>query len=153
MPIALGAVLLPMTVRPQSTPVDHTSQAQLMDQAKSLEQAASASGGSAAITLAKYPNHFTMLSLRQNDGGAEVHTKFADFFYVVHGEANLTSGGAIVDPKEVSPGELRGSAVKDGVQETLREGDFVHIPANTPHQLSLPKGGELVYFVIKVKEN
>jgi hypothetical protein len=28
----------------------------------------------------------------------------------------------------------------------------VHIPAGVSHQMLLPQGGELVYFVIKVKE-
>jgi len=150
--LMVGAALAASRLQAQTAEVDHISTAQILEKAKSLEQAASASGGSAAITLAKYPHHFTMISLRQKDGGAEIHQKFADIFYVIRGEATLTSGGTIVEGKEVTPGEIKGSSIAGGTQISLHEGDFVHIPANVPHQLFLPKGGEFVYFVIKVQE-
>lgn len=151
--VLLGASFSASGMFAQSAEVDHLSQAQLLDKVDSLEQTASTHDGSAAVTLAKYPNHFTMLSLRQKSGGAEIHRNFADFFYVVRGEATLVTGGMIVDSNDVNPGEARGSEVKGGTRVSLRVGDFVHIPANVPHQLVLPAGGELVYFVIKVQEN
>ncbi len=148
-----AAALAPKTLPAQAAEIDHISPAQILEKAKSLEETASASGGSAAITLSKYPRHYTMISLRQKDGGAEIHRNFADFFCVIRGEATLTSGGTIVEPKEVKPGEIKGSSITGGTQVLLHEGDFVHIPANVPHQLLLPKGGEFIYFVIKVEEN
>jgi mannose-6-phosphate isomerase-like protein (cupin superfamily) len=150
--IAAGVFFAPLAIFAQSATVDHLSQADLLEKGKAFEQAAAASG-TAGTTLAKYPNHFTMLTVRTKDGGAELHRHFADFFYVVRGGATLVSGGSIPDPKESNPGEVRGTIVKDGTQTELHEGDFVHIPAGVPHQLLIPKGGELLYFVIKVQEN
>lgn len=151
--LALGTTQLPLTVGAQTTEVDHLTKSQLLEKAKSIEQTAASSGGNASVTLAKYPEHFTMLALKEKSGGAEIHRKFADFFYVVRGEATLLTGGSIPDAKDSGPDEVKGSTVKDGVSTVLREGDFVHIPANVPHQLILPTGGEFIYFVIKVNES
>jgi mannose-6-phosphate isomerase-like protein (cupin superfamily) len=147
-----GVLLVPLTTQAQAA-VDHISKAEILEKAKSLEAPATAAGGQAAITLAKYPHHYTMISLRQKDGAAEVHRNFADFFCILRGEATLITGGTVVAPKELSPGEIKGTSIEAGTQVTLHEGDFVHIPANVPHQVLLPKGGDFVYYVIKVQEN
>ena len=93
-----------------------------------------------------------MLSVRNKTGGAELHEHYADIFFVVDGEATLTSGGTMVEPKTTEPGEIRGSAVSGGVLQKLGKGDVVHISPNTPHQLSIPEGKSFTYFVVKVKE-
>jgi mannose-6-phosphate isomerase-like protein (cupin superfamily) len=144
---------MPAAALAQAVEVDRLTQAQLLEKATQLESTAAANNGSAGVTLSKYPNHFTMLSLRKTNGGAEIHRRFADIFYIVRGQATLTTGGTIPDSKEVSEGEVRGTAVKGGLQIPLQQGDFVHIPAGVPHQLVLPAGEELVYFVIKIQEN
>ena len=76
----------------------------------------------------------------------------ADFFFVIQGSAKLLTGGTVQDGKTVSPGEIRGKSVLNGVETTLNPGDIVHIPATVPHQLLLPEGQSFLYFVIKVKE-
>ncbi|MEO6829810.1 MAG: hypothetical protein ABI164_08350 [Acidobacteriaceae bacterium] len=108
--------------------------------------------GVAGESLKKYPGHFTMLTVRTASGGAELHEHHADFFFVVDGEATLTTGGNIVNPTSTGPGETRGTAVEGGLQRPLHKGDVVHISANTPHQISLAKGESFTYFVIKVHE-
>ena len=132
--------------------LDHLTQAQLIEKALKLVPTAQAEGGGAGIKLQEYPNHFTMISLRQKDGGAEIHESFADIFFVVQGSATLVTGGTVQDSKTVKPGEIRGSAVLGGKSALLRQGDFAHIPAGLPHQLLVAEGETFVYFVIKVKE-
>ena len=137
----------------QSGGLNYYSAAQLKQMAHKLEQQESfRSTGSAFETLDKYPGSFTMLSVRNKTGGSELHENYADIFFVVDGEATLTSGGTMVEPKTTEPGEVRGTAVSGGVQQKLGKGDVVHIPPNTPHQLSIPKGKTFTYFVVKVKE-
>jgi mannose-6-phosphate isomerase-like protein (cupin superfamily) len=135
----------------QSAQVDHLTQGQLIQQAQLLEQKA-AESGSASAKLADYPNHFTMIALRTRTGAAEIHLHYADVFFVVRGKATLVTGGTLVDPQTVSPGETKGTSVNGGTRLALAKGDFVHIPANVPHQLLLEKSSEFVYFVIKVQE-
>jgi uncharacterized RmlC-like cupin family protein len=136
----------------QSSVVDHTTQAQLLDKEKELRQAAASGNGSASIKISDYPNHYTMLAYRSKTGSSELHQNFADIFYVVRGEARLLTGGKLVNPTTASPGEVRGSGVEGGSETTLHPGDFVHIPANVPHQLLITDGQEFYYFVIKVRE-
>jgi mannose-6-phosphate isomerase-like protein (cupin superfamily) len=93
-----------------------------------------------------------MLSVRTKDGGAELHEKFADIFVIVDGSATLLSGGEIENSTSAGPGELHGTSLVHATTTKLAKGDVVHIPANTPHQLLIPKDGTLTYFVIKVQE-
>ena len=141
------------TALAQAGGVDHYSVAQLEQMAQNLEQQESfRTTGSAGETLDKYPGSFTMLTVRNTSGGAEMHEHYADIFFVVEGDATLISGGTVVDPKTTAPGEIRGTAVSGGAEQKLGRGDVVHISPNTPHQLSIPKGNSFTYFVVKVKE-
>jgi mannose-6-phosphate isomerase-like protein (cupin superfamily) len=135
----------------QAPAVDHLTRAQLTEMAQKLATEAQVSG-SASTKIADYPNHYTMISLREKSGGAEIHENFADFFIVVQGHATLVSGGKVVDAKTVSAGETRGASVQDGTQQSLNPGDVVHIPAGVPHQMLLANGDAITYFVIKVRE-
>jgi mannose-6-phosphate isomerase-like protein (cupin superfamily) len=149
--ILAAIATLPSQASAQSLTVDHYSRSELLEQAKLLDQGASATG-SAGTKLAQYPNHFTMLTLRKKSGGAEIHRDYADIFVVVSGQATLVSGGTVVAPKVSGPGETQGASVQGGASIPLHKGDVVHIPAGLPHQLVLPVDGELVYFVVKVRE-
>src|ERR1700736_6160188 len=149
--LALAASTLPFAGA-QTLTVDHLTQSQLIEKAQDLNAKAQGPEGAASNKLNEYPNHFTMISLRRKNGRAEVHENYADLFFVVRGSAKLLTGGTVQDSKTVSPGELRGKSVLNGVETSLNQGDIVHIPATVPHQLLLPGGGTFLYFVIKVKE-
>jgi mannose-6-phosphate isomerase-like protein (cupin superfamily) len=131
--------------------VDHYTLESLREQAKPLIEKANAATGAAAEALQKYGVDYTMLSVRTQSGSPELHEKFADIFIVIDGGATLLSGGELDHPTTLSSGEMHGTAILHSVITNLAKGDVVHIPPNTPHQLVLPKGGTLTYFVIKVK--
>jgi mannose-6-phosphate isomerase-like protein (cupin superfamily) len=130
---------------------DQYSPADLAAMEKNLEQKADASG-LATETLKKYASDYTMLAFRSKSGKAELHEKFADFYFVLGGEATLVSGGKIVNSLTTAPGEVRGDSVQEGKETKLKKGDIVHIPANIPHQLVLAKGATFQYFIVKVQE-
>jgi mannose-6-phosphate isomerase-like protein (cupin superfamily) len=130
---------------------DQYSPADLAAMEKNLEQKADASG-LATETLKKYASDYTMLAFRSKSGKAELHEKFADFYFVLGGEATLVSGGKIVNSSTTAPGEVRGDSVQEGKETKLKKGDIVHIPANIPHQLVLAKGATFQYFIVKVQE-
>jgi mannose-6-phosphate isomerase-like protein (cupin superfamily) len=144
----LGHVSLGQEAMP--TP-DQYSPADLAAMEKKLEQKAEPSG-LATETLKQYSSDYTMLAYRSKTGKAELHEKFADFYFVVSGEATLVSGGKIVNSSTTAPGEVRGDSVQDGKETKLKKGDIVHIPANIPHQLVLAKGATFQYFIVKVQE-
>ncbi len=149
---AIAAVTLFATAASAQSPtVDHLTQADLLAKAQQIARQA-AETGLATAKLSEYPNHFTMITLRNKSGIAELHEQYADVFLVLRGKATLVTGGTVPDAKTVSPGEIRGPAVAGGASISLAKGDVVHIPAKVPHQLLLPARSEFVYFVIKVKE-
>jgi mannose-6-phosphate isomerase-like protein (cupin superfamily) len=130
---------------------DVYSAEQLVQMAHKLEQQESLrTTGTAGETLENYPGHFTMLTVRTASGGAELHEHYSDLFFIVDGEATLTTGGTVLNPSSVGSGETRGTAVEGGVQRKLNKGDVVHISPNTPHQVSITKGHSITYFVAKV---
>jgi mannose-6-phosphate isomerase-like protein (cupin superfamily) len=108
--------------------------------------------GSASVKLETYPNHYTMLAVRTRTGGAEVHTRYADFFFVLEGHGRLLTGGTLTNATAATSEEPRGTAVTGGTEQEVKAGDVVHIPAGVPHQLVLPEGQEFAYYVIKVQE-
>ena len=134
-----------------STTVDHYSQTDLEGMEKALGQKTDASG-LATETLKKYSSDYTMLAFRSQDGKAELHEKFADFYFVLAGNATVVAGGQMANPTTISPGEVRGDSVQGGTSTKLKAGDVVHIPANIPHQLLVAKGAPFKYFIIKVPE-
>jgi mannose-6-phosphate isomerase-like protein (cupin superfamily) len=66
-------------------------------------------------------------------GGAEMHAKTNHVFIIVDGEADFVTGGKMIDPKVISPGQTRGTGIEGGEVHHLSKGDVITIPANTPH--------------------
>ncbi len=129
---------------------DRTADA-LATQAKTLmEEARKTESGNVAVTLEKYPAHSTMLSVRVKSGGAEVHADYNDIFIALDGEATVITGGTVVDPKEVSPGETRGAKVEGGVPTVMHKGDVMHISPGVPHQTMVAAGKTFTYYVVKI---
>lgn len=149
---AAAALLLAIGVSAQTMKFDHWTQAQLLERAQHLRQQAAQGDGSASETLEKYPRHYTMLAFRSRSGGGELHENYADVFYILDGGATVVTGGALVDRHASGPGEVRGSSVDGGTRQDVKAGDVVHIPAGMTHQMVLPEGGTVTYFVIKIQE-
>jgi mannose-6-phosphate isomerase-like protein (cupin superfamily) len=131
---------------------DHWSRNELLERARHLHRLAAEGDGSASETLEKYPHHYTMLAFRGASGGGELHQNYADLFTILDGHATLITGGEVMDPKTTAPGEIRGTAVRNGTRQELRAGDVVHIPAGMPHQMLLSPGASVTYIVVKIEE-
>jgi mannose-6-phosphate isomerase-like protein (cupin superfamily) len=81
---------------------------------------------------------------------SEVHTAFADVWYVLEGSGTLVTGGTIVDGVETGTGEIRGQSIAGGAERQILAGDFAVVPAGVPHWVSRVGPGELLYLVVKV---
>jgi mannose-6-phosphate isomerase-like protein (cupin superfamily) len=134
------------------SPVDHWSPAVLLERAAYLRKLAKHGDGSASETLKEYPQHCAMLSFRSGDGEAEVHEKFADLFCVLAGKATLVTGGVVNGARTIAPGEVRGASIEGGARQTLRAGDFAHVPAGTPHQMLVKAEDTFTSLVMKMQE-
>jgi hypothetical protein len=150
--IVAPGVGLTQTANPDHSPkpLDKYSRDELLREAKNLRQKADNSDtGSASEVLEKYPGHFTMLGVRERSGKAELHRDYAYMDVILDGSATLITGGAIADPTASANGEVLGTSIVGGKSTVIHKGDILHIPANTAHQMMIPPGGSLTYFVIK----
>jgi mannose-6-phosphate isomerase-like protein (cupin superfamily) len=109
--------------------------------------AARASGdtGSALITNSEFK---VMASRRDKVGQSEIHRTDTDVFIVLEGTATIAVGGKLIDPKEVSPGEIRGTGIDGGTEYKLEKGVVLTVPRNTPHWIKQTQPG-FRYFVVK----
>ena len=109
--------------------------------------AARASGdtGSALISNAEFK---VMASRRDKVGQSEIHVTDTDVFIVLDGTATIAVGGKMIEPKQVSPGEIRGSGIEGGTEYQLKKGVVLTVPRNTPHWIKQTKPG-FRYFVVK----
>jgi mannose-6-phosphate isomerase-like protein (cupin superfamily) len=101
--------------------------------------------------LDNWGNHSAVLERLEGATPAEVHEALSDVFVITSGEITLTVGGTVVDPVSGSAGEIRGKSIEGGAAKKLAAGDIVHIPAKTPHQLSVEAGKQCTYVVLKVR--
>jgi mannose-6-phosphate isomerase-like protein (cupin superfamily) len=98
------------------------------------------------LELGSYDGH---LEYRASVGGAAVHEKEAEAFYVVDGTATLVTGGKLVKETRTNPTNLTGSAIEGGMSRSVAKGDFILVPENTPHWFS-SIDGVLVLFSMHV---
>ena len=81
--------------------------------------------------------------------GSEMHDGTNHVFIIVDGEAEFITGGTMIDPKVISPGQTRGSGIEGGTMHHLSKGDVITIPAGTPHQWKdTSKTGSICYYAV-----
>ncbi len=89
--------------------------------------------GDTGDTLTSADEYRVNASRRDGAGVAEVHARDTDLFYVLQGHATVITGGEVIEPKEVTPGEIRGTALRGGNTLQLSAGDVLTIPHGVPH--------------------
>ena len=69
--------------------------------------------------------HHAAVEYRRSPTPASLHTRMAEFFYEVDGEADLILGGTLINPRCLNSSNLAGDGVEGGVTH--------HVPENTVH--------------------
>jgi glc operon protein GlcG len=104
--------------------------------------------GDTGATLLATGQYRVNASRRDAPGQAEIHTRDTDIFYVLEGKAEVVTGGELLEPRELAPGEIRGYGLRGGMTQQLAPGDVLTIPQGLPHwfkRVSPP----FRYFVVK----
>jgi mannose-6-phosphate isomerase-like protein (cupin superfamily) len=153
---SLFLILLPLyVVSPQNTSPDgfkHWPSTFMSEGAQTLAQQSLSDPHHFAVQqLADFPNETFLLVHREADGQPEWHETQVDMVYVQSGSATYLVGGTLVNGETVAPHEKRNGKIEGGVRQKISAGDWIRIPAKTPHQLLLDGSKELTYVVIKVK--
>ncbi|HVG26815.1 MAG TPA: hypothetical protein VM865_04340 [Acidobacteriaceae bacterium] len=97
-----------------------------------------------------FGNHILSISHRTSNGRVEVHQKIVDVLVIQSGEADLVTGGEVVEPVSAGENEMLGSSIRGGVRRHIGVGDVLHIPAGVPHQFFIAPGTQITYLVVKV---
>jgi oxalate decarboxylase/phosphoglucose isomerase-like protein (cupin superfamily) len=77
--------------------------------------------------------HHAAVEYRRSPTPASLHTRMAEFFYVLDGEADLILGGTLTNPKCVNSSNLAGDGVAGGVTHHVKKGSYIMVPENTAH--------------------
>ncbi len=95
-----------------------------------------------------------VIANRGKQRGAEMHDTTNHVFIIVDGEAEFITGGKMIEPKVIGPGQTRGTGIEGGVSHHLTKGDVITIPAKTPHQWKdTSKTGSVGYYAVNFDSN
>jgi mannose-6-phosphate isomerase-like protein (cupin superfamily) len=95
-------------------------------------------------------------------GVSAVHDKVSEVYVMLEGAGTLVTGGKLVNPTRREGGSIAqivaqvngpgvsGTSIEGGVSRRIKAGDFVIIPAGTPHWWSEIGGKSISYVVIRV---
>jgi mannose-6-phosphate isomerase-like protein (cupin superfamily) len=91
----------------------------------------------------------TVIANRGVQRGAEMHANTNHVFIIQDGEAEFVTGGKMINPKVIDPGQTRGTGIDGGANHHLTKGDVITIPAKTPHQWKdTSKTGSVGYYAV-----
>jgi mannose-6-phosphate isomerase-like protein (cupin superfamily) len=91
----------------------------------------------------------TVIANRGVQRGPEMHDNTNHVFIIKDGEAEFVTGGKMIDPKVIDPGQTRGTGIEGGASHHLTKGDVITIPAKTPHQWKdTSKTGSVGYYAV-----
>jgi oxalate decarboxylase/phosphoglucose isomerase-like protein (cupin superfamily) len=77
--------------------------------------------------------HHAAVEYRRSPTPASLHTRMAEFFYVVDGSADLILGGKLTHPRCLNSSNLAGDGVEGGVTHKVKTGTYILVPENTVH--------------------
>lgn len=110
-------------------------------------------GGPKTAYLGDHENSFVEYASRTDSGNvAEVHAHWTHYIHILSGHGTLIYGGAVVNPKDTGPGQIRGDAISGGTSLALQEGDYVQIPAGMPHLFNPAPGTRMHYVVFNLRQ-
>ena len=102
--------------------------------------------------ISDHENWLSEMIARNGTGQVEIHDHFIDIMSVLSGNATITYGGTVTGNKETAPGEWRGGTIAGGTSVDVHAGDYIQIPAGTPHLTSVAAGTNFKVLTIKVRQ-
>ena len=98
----------------------------------------------------QFEHHSWSLAHREKSGVVESHGTRTIVMIVQSGEATLVVGTDVVDAKNTSPTEVRGTSIRNGIERKVSAGDVINMPAGLPHQFLLEPGKQITYIDVVV---
>ena len=92
------------------------------------------------------------MAQRRGAGEVELHEKTNHVFIIVEGEGTFVTGGMMMDAKQTSPDQRRGSSIQGGQTHHLTKGDVITIPAKTPHWWKEIPTKTIAYYAVNIEQ-
>jgi mannose-6-phosphate isomerase-like protein (cupin superfamily) len=93
-----------------------------------------------ATPLFQSPPYTVNIEYRTAVATSAVHETEAELFYVIDGAGTFVIGGALTEPQRTNAQNLTGKAITGGTSQKVTKGDFMWVPAGTPHWFSAIDG-------------
>lgn len=139
---------------PQAPPVTPTKFAYYPASDLKAIAATLKSGGQAKLNRIHRGDHdFQNVSFRAKSTAApEMHSNWADLYYILDGEVKHTTGGKLEGATERTPGsgEFGGGKIVGGTSVRLAAGDIASSAAGAPHWWEVEPGKTVTYMTIKI---
>ena len=116
-----------------------------------LEKAKTTSDGTATMVMHRYPGNYLNLMVRVRTGIGEMHANWSDILVAIDGEADIITGGTLVDRKDSAGGESRGTRSEGGTHHYMHKGDVIHIMPGVAHWTVLEPGKNFVFWAVKIE--
>jgi mannose-6-phosphate isomerase-like protein (cupin superfamily) len=90
--------------------------------------------------LFQSPPYTVNIEYRTAVATASIHETEAELFYVIDGAGTFVIGGTLTEPQRSNPQNLTGKAITGGTSQKVTKGDFMWVPAGSPHWFSAVDG-------------
>jgi len=139
---ALIALLpLPAFAQPAAPPTKlYASSAEV--QALVAQAKAEHKGGNTVKLVVNDEGYPFQLEYRTATTPPSIHPNHAELIEIIDGSCTLITGGKLVGAKPAAPGAMTagGTSIEGGTPRKVAKGDYILVPANTPHQYTEVNG-------------
>ena len=99
-------------------------------------------GGNTSKLVVNDEGYPFQLEHRTDTTPPSIHPKHAELIEIIEGSCTLVTGGKLVGAKPAAPGAMTqgGTAIEGGSKRRVSKGDYIMVPANTPHQYTEVNG-------------
>src|SRR5690348_8845839 len=99
-------------------------------------------GGNTVELVVNDEGYPFQLEHRTSTTPPSIHPTHAELIEVIDGSCTLVTGGKLVGMKPAAPGAMTagGTSIECGSKQRISKGDYILVPANTPHQYTEVNG-------------
>ena len=99
-------------------------------------------GGNTAKLVVNDEGYPFQLEHRTSTTPPSIHPTQAELIEVIEGSCTLITGGKLIGVKPAAPGATTqgGTSIEGGTPRKIAKGDYILVPANTPHQYTEVNG-------------
>ena len=154
--LAAALLLAPLPALAQSAPPPTKLYSSAADvQALIASAHAEHKGGNTVRMVANVPGYPVQLEFRTSTTPPSIHPAQDELIEVIGGGCTLVTGGTLTGLKPGATGAktLTATAIEGGSPRKVTKGDYIFVPANTPHQYTEIQGELITVAVHMPKAN